>query len=168
MTRKMIDFAGKDLINKNTDNDMFSWHVNYCILDRLKLIVFTHDLSAMALVFYGLKKSEFKNPKNILINALRHTLKNAEIPLELINKYIQDADDKPITYGKTKGKVLVSRLTSILLDTEYLAYEIGVNEFIEQYELARKINQFIRTENKGKEGFIPKDRMKELLEEMYN
>ncbi|MFH1693168.1 MAG: hypothetical protein ABH890_02675 [Bacillota bacterium] len=42
-TKKLLDLLKSEIIEKNTDNDIFAWHANYVNINRKKFLVLMND-----------------------------------------------------------------------------------------------------------------------------
>ena len=78
-TKKVLDFFGIEPVNKNTDNDIFAWHVNFEIVNRKKLLILMHDISHFCVLIYGLKKSDKKNLTKIIKETMYVTMKSVSV-----------------------------------------------------------------------------------------
>ena len=162
LTKKMIDWLEPNLIEKDTDNDLYAWHAHYQVANRKKFIVLTNDLTRFCLVIYGMTKKDFKEPEFIIFNALLHALMIQGYDLELIDKYMRHLNK--ITFGKTKNRTLVARLNSASFYAIEIAYNTGiVFDNFEQNHISKNLNEIFVSESKGKVYYIPKNRMLDYL-----
>lgn len=162
LTKKMIDWLGPDLVEKDTDNDLYAWHCKFEIANKKKFIVLTNDLTRFCIIIYGMTKKDFKSPEFIIFNAILHALMAQGYDLDLIDKYMRHLNK--ITFGQTKNRTLVARLNSATLYALEIAYQRGiVFDNFEQNHISKDLNELIVSENKGKVYYIPKDRMIDYL-----
>jgi hypothetical protein len=160
-TKKVLDFIKTDIINKDSNDDIFAWHVNYIVILRKKFFVFMHDLSRFSVVLYGLKKSDFKNIEDIFKIALYETMLDNEIDKTLINKYINGINS--ITYSKSKDRQKVAQLNRAMQDADAYAHD-GIYDQLNQLHISYFLNNGFVGSNQWKEVHIPKKKFIEYLD----
>lgn len=159
-TKKTIDFLKENILDKNTNHDMYAWHMNYHIILRKKFIVLMHDLTRYCIVLYGLKKSDFKDPVELIRKSVLLSMAYDGFPKDLVLNYINGI--KEVTYGKSKDRRMVAQLNRAMLDAEAYAYDALYNQ-VYQPEISRFLNQTPVGTNHWKEVHYPKDKMLEYL-----
>jgi hypothetical protein len=156
----MLDFLKPNITEKTTDDDIYAWHANYITIMRRKFIILMNDLTRFCVVLYGLKKSDFKNPKIILQEAIIITITFEKYDKELIMKYIKGM--KEVTYNKTKDRKLVSQLNRAMLDADWYAHDCLYSQ-VHQPEIANLINRRPAGTNNWKDVHYPYEKMLEYL-----
>lgn len=142
-TKKLLDFLKPTITNKNTDSDLYAWHANYIVNDRKKLLVIMNDLTRFSLIFYDIKKSDFKNINVWFVTALYNAMSLAGFSGEDIIKYFDGAPDT-ITYNKTKDRTLVARLNKAVEIADIMCQNEGVYvDVLEQNHIAQSCNEIL-------------------------
>ena len=160
-TKKMLDFLKPRITEKNTDNDIFAWHINYMTILRKKFFVLMHDLTRYTVVLYGLKKSDFKDPIYLLQKAIIIAMEVDGFPQELVLNYVNNI--KEVTFNKTKDRKLVSHLNRAMQEASWYAQE-HLYDQIFQPEISQIVNHGPVGTNHWKEVHWPKEKMLEYLE----
>ena len=73
-TKAMLDYIKPNLVDLNTDNDMYAWHAHLVKRSRKNLLVLMHDLSRFTLVFYGVRKSDLKELNHMISAAMANSM----------------------------------------------------------------------------------------------
>jgi len=163
-TKKLLDFLKPTITNKNTDSDLYAWHANYLINDRKKLLVIMNDLTRFSLVFYGIKKSDFKNINVWFVTALYNAMSLAGFSGNEIIKYFDGAPDT-ITYDRTKSRTLVARLNKAVEIADIMCQNDGVYiDVLEQDHIAKSCNEILVCENNYKTCYVPKEKFKAYID----
>jgi hypothetical protein len=163
-TKKLLDFLKPTTTNKNTDSDLYAWHANYIVNDRKKLLVIMNDLTRFSLVFYGIKKSDFKNINVWFVTALYNAMSLAGFSGEDIIKYFDGAPDI-ITYNKTKNRTLVARLNKAVEIADIMCQNEGVYiDVLEQNHIAQSCNEILVCQDNYKICYVPKEQLKAYID----
>ena len=160
-TKKMLDFLKPKITEKNTDDDMYAWHINYMTIMRKKFIVLMHDLTRYTVVLYGLKKRDFKDPIYLLQKAIVIAMEVDGFPQNLVLKYVNGI--KEVTYSKTKDRKLVSQLNKAMIDADWYAHDGIYFEQFFQPHISEILNSNIVGSNNWKVHHVPKNKMLEYL-----
>lgn len=168
-TKKVLDFLKKEKTEHDSSNDLYAWHSNYIIVDRKKMFVFTNNLTRMAVVFWGLKKSDFKTIDEWFPIGIYYAFKDMGIPKEYITKYLEEAP-KEYNYFKTGTRSNITCMNKSMESAEYHLYEDG-RLFIDdplQIHLTYSANKYPIWEEKNADGkkviYTPEKKMMEYLE----
>jgi len=161
----MLDFLKPDIDEVNTNYDLYSWHVNYSIIDRKKLVVFMNDLTRFSVVLYGVRKSDFKDIPLLFNMGLHNAMQKQGFTFEEIKKYF-DNEKPEITFSKTKNRKLVARLNKSVEVAEWGCYDIGVDfDVYQQDHLSDYVNTYIIFEEENtKKIYTPKSKLKEYID----
>ena len=159
-TKKLLDFLKPEITNKNTDDDLYAWHANYVIVDRRKFLVIMNDLTRFNIVFFGVKKKDFKDPKIMLQKAIIMTMTFEGYDYDLIMKYISGMGE--VTYNKTKNRKLVAQMNRAMEDA-WWDCEDYLYDQLHQVEIANRLNDRPVGTNNWKEVHYPKKKMLEYL-----
>lgn|SRR5690606_654415 len=164
ITKKMIDWLKPVLIEKNTDDDIYAWHVNFQYAAKKRFMVIMHDLTRFCVVLYGMNKKDMMDGDYFIFNAIYHVMLRQGYDDDLVKKYLNSVPTH-ITYGKTKNKVSVGRLNIIMDYALSIASEEGLDfNQPEQIHISTKLNTFIYAEDKTyKHAFYPHEKMLEYL-----
>ena len=163
-TKSMLDYIKPDLAELNTDNDMYSWHAHLVKRSRRNLLVLMHDLSRFTLVFYGVKKSDFKELDQLISVAVANSMIDVGFTPEEINAYL-DKQPETLTFGKTKSRTLVARLNKAVEMTDHVLSTDGYYEdVIEQRHANLFCNQLLVCEDNYKVCYHPADKFREYLD----
>ncbi len=160
-TSKVLDFLKEKPQELNTDDNIYAWHINYMIVLRRKFFVLMNDLTRYTVVLYGLKKSDFKDPRFLLQNAIMATMHFDGFAQELVLKYVNAISE--VTYGKTKNRKLVAQLNRAMQDADWYAHDCLYDEIF-QLEISQNLNNGCVGTNNWKEVHCPKDKMLKYLE----
>jgi len=149
-TKAMLDYIKPNITEQNTDNDMYAWHAHLVKRSRRNCLVLMHDLSRFTLVFYGVKKSDFKEFfENIT-------------PKE-ISAYL-NGQPEALTFNKTKNRILVARLNKAVETTDHILSTEGYYEdVIEQLHASVFCNQLLVCEDNYKVCYYPEEKLREYL-----
>lgn len=144
-TKKMLDFLKPTIVEKNTDDDLFAWHANYITILRKKFIVLMNDMTRFCIVLYGLKKSDFKDPRILLQKAIIVAMHFEGYDQDLILKYVHGMGE--ITYGTTKDRKLVAQLNRAMQDADWYAHD-SLYDQVFQPEISQILNDgFVGTDH---------------------
>lgn len=163
-TKAMLDYVKPNLAELNTDNDMYAWHAHLVKRSRKNLFVLMHDLSRFTLVFYGVKKSDFKELDQLISVAMANSMIDVGFTPEEINAYL-DNQSEAMTFGKTKSRTLVARLNKAVEMTDHVLSTDGYyDDNIEQRHASLFNNQLLVCEDNYKICSYPKDKFREYLD----
>ena len=163
-TKALLDYIKPDLTEKNTDNDMYAWHVHLVKRSRKNLLVLMHDLSRFTLIFYGVKKSHLKELYQIISAAMVNSMIGLGFTPEEVKEYIERQPDN-LTFDKTKNRTLVARLNKAVEITDVILSDEGYYEDnIEQVHASIFCNQFLVCEDNYKVCYEPMDKLREYLD----
>ena len=123
-----------------------------------------NDLTRFSVVFFGVKKSDFKTIDKWLISAIFNAMRVAGFTEKEITKYLDGAPET-ITYNRSKNRTLVARLNKAIEVADIACQEDGVYEdVLEQRHITKFCNEFLVCENNYKNCYHPKDKLKEYIE----
>ena len=163
-TKKLLEFIKPAITEKDTDNDLYAWHANYITNNRRKLLVVMNDISRFTLVFYGIKKRDFKKTHVWFITAMYNSMRASGFSDEDIMRYL-DGMPEEFTFNKTKNRTLVARMNKALEVAEWGCQDEGVYEdILDQPHVSKFCNQYIMCENNYKVCYYPKDKLKEYID----
>jgi hypothetical protein len=157
----MLDFLKEETNTRDTDHDIYAWHLNYQTILRKKFMVLMNDLTRYCVVLYGVKKSDLKEPIDFFRKSIMIAMAFDGLPQDLVLKYINGI--KEVTYGKTKDRKLVAQLNRAMLDAEAYAYD-ALYDQIYQPEISGFLNRTPVGTNHWKEVHYPIEKMLEYLE----
>jgi len=160
-TKKVLDFLNPIRTFQDTDDDFYAWHMDYIIIERRKLFVLMNDLTRYCVVFYGVKKSDFKDSLYLLNHVIQVTMVGQGYDHTLIKKYLDGI--QTITYDKTKNRFLVARLNRAVLDTWWCCVSDLVLNSLEQPEISISLNSGPVGQNNWKIVHFPDQKMEEYL-----
>ncbi|BCR36150.1 DUF6933 domain-containing protein [Mariniplasma anaerobium] len=160
-TKKLLDFLKPEVIEKDTDNDLFAWHANFININRKKLLILMNDLTRFCIVFYGVKKSDFKDPIFMLQKAIIIAMGTEGYDQQTVMKYVNQI--KEVTYSKTKNRTLVAQLNRAVEDSWWICEDRLYNQLF-QPDIANSLNNAFVGTNHWKEVHQPVVKMKEYLE----
>ncbi|MCD4827114.1 MAG: hypothetical protein K8Q99_04980 [Acholeplasmataceae bacterium] len=160
-TKNLLDFLKPEVIEKDTDHDLFAWHANYITINRRKLLILMNDLTRFCIVLYGVKKSDFKDPVMMLQKSIIISMEVEEFDQELVLHYVNQI--KKVTYSKTKDRTLVAQLNRAVEDSWWIC-ESRLYEQLFQPDIASSLNNAFVGTNHWKQVHQPVVKMKEYLE----
>lgn len=140
LTKKLQDQTGIKVEAAAEENEIFSWSANLITVNRRKTVVVVNNMNRYGFILYGLKAKEFKNIEKLILEGIRHCLKDLRIDDAIIEKYLNDAET--ISFTKTKGPKVVSPLNAACTCATCLE-SIYDNDNIYQKNVSRKMNQDI-------------------------
>lgn len=162
-TKAMLDYNNFNLTDHNSDNDVYAWHAHLVKRGRKNLLVLMHDLSRFTLVFYGVKKGDFKELEHIISVAMENSMMDVGFTPEEISSYL-DRQPKVLSFGKTKNRTLVAKLNKAVEMTDHVLSMKGYYEdVIEQRHASLFCNQLLVCEDKYKICYYPKEKLKECI-----
>lgn len=162
-TKAMLDYIKPKLTELITDNDIYAWHAHLVKRGRKILLVLMHDLSRFTLVFYGVKKGDFKELEHMVSVAMANSMKDVGFTPEDISSYL-DRQPKVLSFGKTKNRTLVAKLNKAVEMTDHVLSMKGYYEdVIEQRHASLFCNQLLVCEDKYKICYYPKEKLKECI-----
>ena len=142
------------------EEGMDRWHVNSFKIGRYTCLTMINDLTLYCVTIVGVKKKDFLNLKELLVEHLRESLIAEEINPELIDAYLKKGKEMIIT--TTNNRSTLGYLKEVILSMQY-DYPLGrdivaadINE-INHYN-----NRFVHLRSPG----YPIKLMKEHLEKM--
>lgn len=163
-TKKLLDFLKPKITDKNTDDDLYAWHAHYITNNRKKLLVMMNDLSRFTVVFYGIKKADFKHIDVWFENALRVVMYNSGINDDEIDKYFSNISPT-YTYNKTKNRTLVSRLNKAVETADSYCHSQGIDpDSILQDHVSLFVSGLLVGFKNQRDYFIPSEKFKEYID----
>jgi len=163
-TKAMLDYIKPNLIERNTDNDMYAWHAHLVKRIRRNLLVLMHDLSRYTIVFFGVKKSDLKEFYSMISVAMANSMIDVGFTPKEIGAYL-DKQPEELSFGKTKSRTLVARLNKAVEMTDHVLSTDGYYEdVIEQRHASLFNNQLLVCEDNYKVCYYPKDKFREYLD----
>lgn len=159
-TKKLLDQLNIDFEEQPQEESLFSWHANLITVYRRKVIVLVNDKNRYVIIVSGLKDKDFKRLDELIIKAIKETLKAEGIKQEFIEKFINHS--KGIIYTKTKNPSAIAKMNKACEILEYHE-ELLEDEAICNVAMSIKANQYSMSD--GKSSFIyPNEEMYKDLE----
>jgi len=163
-TKVLLDYIKPALTKKNTDNDMYAWHAHLVKRSRRNCLVLMHDLSRFTLVFYGVKKSDFKEFFEKVSVAMINAMVGVGFEPEEVKEYIE-RQPNDLTFDTTKNRTLVARLNKAVESVDFIMTKDGYyDDNIEQTHASIYCNTFLVCEDNYKVCYEPKDKFREFLD----
>lgn len=160
----MLDYIKPELIEHNTDNDMYAWHAHFLKKSGKNLLALMHDLSRFTVVFYVVKKSHIKELDHMISVAVMNAMMDAGIPLDAIGAYV-DRRPESLSFNKTKNRTLVARLNKAVEMADHILGTDGYHEdSIEQRHASLFCNQLLVCEDNYKVCYYPEEKFREYLD----
>jgi hypothetical protein len=163
-TKALLDYLKPQMTEKNTDSDMYAWHAHVVKRSRKNCFVLMHDLSRFVLVFYPVKKSDFKELYQMMSVAMMNAMLGVGFTPEEVDAYIKRQPSE-LTFNKTKNRTLVARLNKAVESVDVVMSTDGYyDDHIEQAHASIFCNQYLVCEDNYKKCYKPKDKLREYLE----
>ena len=163
-TKALLDYLKPQMTEKDTDSDMSAWHAHVVKRSRKNCFVLMHDLSRFVLVFYPVKKSDFKELYQMVSVAMANAMLGVGFIQEEVAAYIKSQPTE-LTFNKTKNRTLVARLNKAIESVDAVMSTDGYyDDHIEQVQASIFCNQYLVCEDNYKKCYEPKDKLREYLE----
>ncbi|MGG0642673.1 plasmid pRiA4b ORF-3 family protein [Sporosarcina gallistercoris] len=108
-TKKLLDAISFSIVTEYVEREpLFSWHANLLVMNRRKTLVLMNDQNRYTVVLHGLKAKDFKRLDELIVEAIRETLKAENIGDDVIELYIKVAG--AVTFHKSKNRSFVAQL----------------------------------------------------------
>ena len=144
------------------EEGLYRWHVNSFKIGRYTCLTMMNDLTLYCVTIVGVKKKDYLNFKELLVQHLRESLIAEEINPELINSYLKNGEEMIIT--NTNNRSTLGCLKEVILSIQY-DYPLGRDiAAADLKEINRYNNRFIHLKLSG----YPINLMKEHLEKCNN
>lgn len=99
----------------NEVNPLNSWHVNIYKLNNRKHILFVNDQSRLCILIDGIRTNQLKALKEKFVQTLRFYLIHEEISQEIVETYINNAND--VIISKTNNRSVLGTMKEIMIFT---------------------------------------------------
>lgn len=162
-TKKLLDELKIKPETEPSGEPLFSWHGNVMMVNRKKTVVIVNDQSLYPIVLHGLKAKDFKKLDELIIEAIRETFHREGIKDELIQKYLEHAEN--FTYAKTKDRTSVARMNKQCENVEYFGDYLNEDSIFHS-GMSLKIGKMLA--GQGKNNYIyPNQELYKSLEAFY-
>ena len=104
-------------------NPFYEWHANMYVYNRKKLVLIMNNKTRYPIFLYGLKKNDFSNFHQIVLDAIRETFIAAGISEIIVEEYIENCNN--CIYTKTHNKSVLGQMN----DT-YKIVSMSLDKFI--------------------------------------
>lgn len=128
-TKKLLNELKIKEVAHIDEEPLFSWHANLIIINRRKTVVLVNDKNRYVVVLHGLKAKDFKKIDELIVDAIRQTLRAECIKDEVIDEFIQHSNH--VFYAKTKNKSLVARMNKGCDEAHFNARDLNNNLIIQ-------------------------------------
>ena len=163
-TKALLDYIKPEMTDIDTDGDIYAWHAHLVKRNRKNCFVLMHDLSRFVLVFYPVKKSDFKELYPLVSIAMIHVMLGVGFTPEEVEAYIK-SQPPAITFNKTKNRTLVARLNKAVESVDVVMNTDGYyDDHIEQTHASIFCNEYLVCEDNYKTCYEPKDKLKEIID----
>lgn len=168
----MFRFGATQKVLKNLDikavpfkegmeDGLYSWHVHSFKIGRYTCLTMINDLTLYSVTIVGVKKKDFQNIKELLIEHLRESLIAEEIDPKLITSYLENGNEIILT--TTNNRSTLGCLKEVIFNIQY-DYPMGRDiEGVDPREINHYYNRFIFLRLSGS---YPINLMKKQLETM--
>lgn len=163
-TKKLLDQLNVKPETQVVEDAIFSWHANLITVNRRKAVVLVNDKNRYAIVLYGLKAKDFKNLKELIVQAIRETFLDECIKGEVIEQFIHSSG--AITYTKTKDRVLVARMNKACDILYYYGDLLLDGDSVFKGAVSRKVSRYYVGDG-NKKHISPNEEMYKDLETFY-
>jgi hypothetical protein len=165
-TKALLDYLKPEMTEKDTDSDMYAWHAHIVKRSSKNCFVLMHDLSRFVLVFYPVKKSDFKELYQMVTVAMANAMLGVGFKLEEVDTYIKSQPTE-LTFNKTKNRTLVARLNKAIESVDAVMSTDGYyDDNFEQTHASTFCNEYLVCEDNYKKCYEPKDKLREYLDLM--
>jgi len=104
-------------------NEFSSWHANLLRIDRRKCVLFTHDTTLYSFFVPGLKKSDFKNIREVFRQNLFKSLMAENLPQKHIEIFLDDI--REIEISKTNNRSVLGSMNDLTFQLKYQIADEG-------------------------------------------
>ncbi|MGE7602819.1 DUF6933 domain-containing protein [Peribacillus sp. NPDC097675] len=157
---KNLDIKAVPFREGMEEGEMDRWHVNSFKIGRYTCLTMMNDLTLYCVTIVGVKKKDFLNFQELLVQHVRESLIAEEIDPEIINSYLEKGKEMIIT--NTNNRSTLGYLKEVILSIQYdypLGRDIAAADI---KEINHYNNRFIYLRSSG----YPINLMKEQLEKM--
>lgn len=118
-TKKLFDTSSfiEEQDNESED-ELYKWHANVFRMAKKNNLIIMNNKTRYYFILFGIRKENYKNFKEIFINALIENLKADGISEPLINNYISYASS--IKFIKTYDRSVLGSMTDMVKVTEFM------------------------------------------------
>lgn len=121
-TKKLLDELKVKPDSVKDEKPLFSWHANLITINHRKTVVLINDSNLYRIVLHGLKAKDFKILEQLIIEAIRSTLRDECITDSIVEQFINGSPT--VTYARTKGRATVARLNKACEDVHFFGRHI--------------------------------------------
>lgn len=146
-TKKLLDQIKVKPATPEETAPLFCWHANIITLNRKKAVILVNDSNRYIIVLYGLIAKDFKKLDQLIMDAIKATFQAEGISDEVIEQYIQQAED--ITYTKTKDRTSVARMNTSIEPTPTFAERLMNSKETIQVPLSVRLSRLIVGDGTG-------------------
>lgn len=140
-----IEVSEKELVPKDGHetfpNSFMTWHANFLTIDRRKTIVLMNNETRYPVVIYRPSKTDFKNIKILIREAIVEAFRVEGIRKDLIEEYMNTAGD--ITFSKTANRSLVAKLNNSVREVEFTSNLLDEQTTIQRF-ISLRAGKFIQ------------------------
>jgi carotenoid cleavage dioxygenase-like enzyme len=143
-TKKLISELKLDIPReKSVDIEpLYSWHSHLFLFNRKKHVIVMNNLTRYNFILPELKKTDFKNFHQIVLEAISVNLLAEGASKEIVEKYILNFDT--VNYINTSDRSIISQMNEMIKAAEYSLNEDKYNLIkTDFHSLNRWLNRFI-------------------------
>lgn len=123
-------------------NPLYAWHAHLFFIQRHKCVLVMNNHTRYNFLMYGLKKADFNNFDNIVIDAIRENLLFDGNDESIVEKYMQGCGQ--VIYTATSDRSVVGQINEMRFAIEYHFEDDRVDgKETDISELNRWLNKFI-------------------------
>src|SRR5665647_157308 len=141
-TKKLLDELEIKPIQDTVEQPLYSWHANLIMVNRRKIVVLCNDKNRYVIVLHGLKTKDFKNLKGLIIQAIRETLLDESIKVEIIEEFIKRSPE--VIFSRTKDKSLVAKMNKACDNVQFYIENLIMGTVIQTGISMKASNYFFR------------------------
>lgn len=145
-TKKLLDQLNMKPELMVEEEPLFSWHANLLTVNRRKTVALVNDNNRYVIVLYGLKANDFKKLDELIIKAIRETLKDECIKDEIIERFLNRSGK--IVYTKTKDKTSVARMNKSCENIYIFGDSLSFDNIF-QSDISMKVGHFLVGDGKN-------------------
>jgi hypothetical protein len=143
-TKRLIDELKFDIsTEKSVDMEpLYSWHSHLFLFNRKKHVIVMNNLTRYNFILPGLKKVDFRNFHQIVIEAISVNLLAEGASKDIVEKYIHNCNT--VTYINTSDRSIISQMNEMIRTADYSLNEDKYNSVeTDFHSLNRWLNRFV-------------------------
>ena len=156
------DLIERDQLEKEGD-ELYHWHANFFRLERRKCLLLMNVASRCSIFFYGLKKPDFADIEDLVLQAVRENFVADRVPQEWIDRYF--AGLSGVGYSKTYSRSVLGCMNDRQNSLEFLLDRVKPE--LEGRNVVRINKRFNRTPILSLETSFPLRRLWEKMAERF-